>query len=258
LHRAVEDSAVLSYGVDARADPRRFRQHGFVVVDGFLGDGDCARLLRRVGAYRDGRSLPLIRRNFPGRALEYMVIDGRAIARHLPELVRLYDTTADFARRTAAMDLAPLDNAAATVNVNLTPPGGEYRWHYDRNAVTAILYLNRVEGGETEMVPDFRLHLGRFKHTALQRRLDRWVQLRWVRRLARRREIRVAPCPGRLLLMRGDRCLHSVRPVGGETDRVNVVMAFDRPGARFAVEEDLDPYLYDSGSDPDFDPNYRR
>lgn len=37
------------------------------------------------------------------------------------------------------------------------PPGGEYRWHYDRNAVTAILYLNEVPGGETEIFPNFRL-----------------------------------------------------------------------------------------------------
>jgi hypothetical protein len=40
---------------------------------------------------------------------------------------------------------------------NITPPGGEYRWHYDRNAATAILYLNEVPGGETEMFPNYRL-----------------------------------------------------------------------------------------------------
>jgi hypothetical protein len=49
----------------------------------------------------------------------------------------------------------------------------QYRWHYDRNAVTGILYLNEVSGGETEMYSGCRIYLGRYKDTIAQRWLDK-------------------------------------------------------------------------------------
>ena len=52
--------------------------------------------------------------------------------------------------------MAPIEDAVAARNINVTPPGGEYRWHYDRNAVTAIIYLNEVPGGETEIFANYR------------------------------------------------------------------------------------------------------
>jgi hypothetical protein len=136
--------------------------------------------------------------------------------------------------------------------VNLTPAGGEYRWHYDRNAVTAILFLNAVEGGETEMYPNFRIRLPRWKDSWIQRALDRMLRL--FLRVARL--VVVAPAPGRMIIMRGDRCLHSVRRVV-QGERINVIMTFDVPGSRFRAAENLDPYLYSNRATPDFDPNYR-
>ena len=116
--------------------------------------------------------------------------------------------------------LQPLSNQTACLNVNFTPAGGEYRWHYDRNAVTAILFLNSVDGGQTEMFPHFRVHLGRWKDTRLQLALDRTL-----RHLARFvRPVVVDPAPGRMILMRGDSCLHSVREVRGKVDRISVEM----------------------------------
>ncbi len=233
------------------------RTSGIELVDGYLRPAECGELLGQIEEYRRTYQIPAIHREQPGRSLRYLVIDGDRIHEAFPAIAGIYEAVGEVARRLSGMDLAPLRNRAASVNVNVTQPGGAYRWHYDRNAVTAILYLNEVAGGETEMYPNYRICLGRWKHTRPQRWLDAVLQSNCLMRIfARKAEI--SPLAGRLLVMRGDRCLHSVRPVEqGSADRINIIMTFDVPDARFPVQKDLDPYLYSRQPAPTFDPNYR-
>ena len=142
------------------------------------------------------------------------------------------------------------------MNVNITPPGGSYRWHYDRCPVTAMLYLNTVSGGEIEFYPNSRLPCGPFEGTAFQRCLDAVTASRCVRTLTRRRRVAVPPVPGRLLVLRGDHCLHSVSEVGDGSDRINLVVSYTTPGAERALP-DLDSYLYSDAPFARPDPNYR-
>jgi hypothetical protein len=230
---------------------------GIELVDGYLSAEKCRELLGQIEEYRGAQPIPAIHREQPGRSLRYRVIDGDRIHDAFPAIVRIYEEVGEAVRRMSGLDLAPLRNRAASVNVNVTEPGGEYRWHYDRNAVTAILYLNEVAGGETEMYPNYRICLGRWRHTRAQRWIDTVLRNSWsMRMFARKTEI--PPRAGRLLAMRGDRCLHSVRPVDqGSADRVNIIMTFDVPDAHFPVQQDLDPYLYSRQPGPAFDPNYR-
>lgn len=114
-------------------------------------------------------------------------------------------------------------------NINITPPGGEYRWHYDRNAVTAILYLNEVPGGETEIFPNFRLVLRGKRYWRSQQRLDDLLRLRPVRHLFGHRTL-VMPHRGTLVIMRGDIALHCVREVLGTENRIAVILAYDLSG----------------------------
>jgi hypothetical protein len=142
------------------------------------------------------------------------------------------------------------------VNVNITPAGGSYRWHYDRNAVTAVLYLNEVNGGEIEAYPNYRLLFKDLKSPRLQSLFDRFLQLSLCLRLFGKKRT-IPPKPGLLVLMRGDRCLHSVRPVSGDRERICIVMSFDSPDASFAQETALDSYLYSSQNySKKGDPNY--
>lgn len=64
------------------------------------------------------------------------------------------------------------------------------------------------------------------------------------------------PRAGMMLIMRGDKCLHSVTPVSGTQERINVVMSYDKPGAQFSVEKGLDSYLYTTQKQVASDPNY--
>jgi hypothetical protein len=224
------------------------------LLDHYLDPAACEAHLEAVRAECARAPAPLVERPQPGRALRYRVLDGERVHAALPGLEALYGRVGQTVRERFGDTMVPLGDRRVRLNVNLTPPGGEYRWHYDRNAVTAILYLNAVQGGETEAYADYRLYLGR-RPSRLQAGLDRLLRwgpvLRWAGRLER-----VAPQPGRLLLMRGERCLHSVRAVEGDQDRINVIMCFDRAGARYAQASHLDPYLYTQQAAPDFDPNY--
>lgn len=233
----------------------KFAKH-LQLIAGYLSGAECQRLLGSVCEFQALHALPLIHREVAGRSLHYFVIDGDSVLESFPEVVSVYRQVEQVVKNHFGSQLTPLRNRAASVNVNITPPGGEYRWHYDRNAVTAILYLNTVVGGETEMYPGYRIHLGKWKNSRAQRWVDRLLQSGPLLKISRRRTL-ISPAQGLLLIMRGDRCLHSVRRVEGSADRINVIMTFDMLQARFAVEENLDPYLYSKKAEPSFDPNYR-
>jgi hypothetical protein len=215
------------------------------IVPEFLPLADCARLSDAIARHRAVREAPLVERREDRRPLRYRVLDGEAVHAHLPELEDLARSVQARVRGGGWGEVAPIANRRVAVNVNVTEPGGAYRWHYDRNAVTAILYLNAVGGGETECYPGYRLRLRSPALAGLQRACDAIVQ-RALFALRVRPPTVVAPVPGTLVIMRGDRCLHSVRETRGPADRVAVVMAFDAPGARYAGEPELDRYLYSS------------
>ena len=231
--------------------------NGFVLVDNFLDPKDCAKLLGQIGHYRQHNGLAEISRPMKDRSLRYSVIDGERIRADLPSVWNLYQGAANqFVNELAGVPLEPLQNVKAGVNVNVMSPGrSEYRWHYDRTAVTAILYLNQVEGGETELYPNYRILLNGKQHSRLQLTLDRSLQPRGVRRLFGTKQV-VEPHPGRLVVMRGNRCWHSVRGVQGSEDRINIILAYDAPDAQFGMEVGLDSYLYTDETPDTKDPNY--
>jgi hypothetical protein len=184
-------------------------------------------------------------------------MDGSVIRQFCPALVDLTERIGEVVRNTTGLELVPMNNGTANLNVNITPPSGEYRWHYDRNIVTAILYLNSVAGGETEIYPNYRVHLGRWSATRLQRILDGFLRLSAMRQAFGKGEI-IAPRAGLLVIMLGSRSLHSVRRVEGSEDRISVVMSFDDPRMCSAQLTDLDEYLYSREPVRSSDPNYRK
>jgi hypothetical protein len=226
------------------------------VVDDYLPAAQCEKILASISAYRRTHELPLIERVVRGRSLRYRVIDGNTITQSLCELDELYRRTAHLIGQWSGYELTPIVDQVAAINVNITPPGGEYRWHYDRNEVTAIVYLNEVDGGETEIYANHRILLPPSLRAA-QSRLDAIVGTRAVLSLAGTKSV-VRPRPGRLVVMRGDRCLHSVCPVEGTRERINICMAYDRVGGRVRPHRALDTYLYTEQTVGGRDPNYQR
>jgi hypothetical protein len=239
--------------------PSPFELAGYVVTDEFLSADDCRRLLGQIDDYRSTTDLPEIHRATRGRDLRYLVIDGHQIRERLPGIWDLYTgSVRDRMSAVAGEDMFPLENLRAGVNVNVMQPGNsEYRWHYDRTPVTAVLYLNEVEGGATELYPNMRVLLRDQRHARTQRVLDRLVSAKMVRG-ARSTKVVVAPRARRLVAMAGNRCWHSVAGVRGSDDRINIILAYDRKDATFAAEQGLDSYLYTNDRKAQKDPNYLR
>ncbi|HEX6718687.1 MAG TPA: 2OG-Fe(II) oxygenase [Pyrinomonadaceae bacterium] len=227
---------------------------GIYVVKEFIDSRMCERLLDSINRCRSKHKIPPIYRPANDRPLNYSVIDGHRISRDLPEILDLYNRVTSFIKEIDR-EIEPIKDARVACNVNITPSGGTYRYHYDRNAVTAILYLNETDGGETECYPNYRLDLFKDTHPVLQRQLDRLLQTEVCRRLSMK-ETLVRPETGKLLIMRGNRCLHSVLPVRGHRERVNVIMSYDYPGAHFNVADELNSYLYETTVVEAVDPNY--
>jgi hypothetical protein len=224
------------------------------VIDDYLPATQCEEILTSIGAYRLTHEPPLIDRAARGRSLRYRVIDGNTIMQRLAVLDELYLRTAHLIGQWSGYELAPIADRVAGINVNITPPGGEYRWHYDRNEVTAIVYLNEVDGGETEVYANHRILLPRVLRAA-QPRLDAVVGTRAALALVGTKSV-VRPRPGRLVVMQGDRCLHSVCPVEGAHERINICMAYDRVGSHTRPHRALDTYLYTEQAVAGRDPNY--
>ena len=228
---------------------------GCVVIEDFANRSLCAELLARVNDYRSRHALPVIERFNGELPLKYSVIDGDRIAEGFPDVLNVYERVTRLVKKLWDGEIEPLADRKVACNINITQPGGSYRYHYDRNAVTAILYLNATHGGETECYPNYRLSVSPAAHSNLQQKLDRVLQNRFVRSVAAT-QLLVRPRPGRLLIMQGNRCLHSVRPVLGSLDRINIVMSYDRPHARFDVDDNLNQYLYSAAETRVADPNY--
>lgn len=234
---------------------RNFSSSGLYLVDSYLSQDECSALLDSVALYRRDHIDVQVSRGRGARPLRYSVIDGVQVKEHLPEITRLYGRVNSLVNDVTGLSLMPLENERVGCNVNILGAGNTYRWHYDRNAVTAILYLNEVAGGETECYGNYRISLGNRRFSKLQKPLDQTLQLKFVRGVFGKRTV-VAPKTGRLLAMRGDRCLHSVQPVTGDAERINIIMSYDLPGANFAVDERLDGYLYSGDAARGSDPNY--
>jgi uncharacterized protein YlzI (FlbEa/FlbD family) len=228
---------------------------GYVVLPQYIDEAKCQFLLDAIKRHSRLHPPAEVKRTFRNRSLDYKVIDGLSIAEHLPELMELRDEIQSRVASLAHSQLMPITSARAAVNVNITSANGEYRWHYDRNEVTAILYLNEVQGGEIEMYPNYRILLLGGEKDWVQEKVDRILQQTWFRKLFGKL-VTLKPERGMLLIMRGVRTLHSVRPVNDKQDRICLVFAFDPPGRIFQRNKSLDQYLYSSQSWEKKDPNY--
>ena len=229
----------------------------FFIKEDFLGQQECENLLILIEDYRQNFQVTKIYRNIKPIPLNYSVIDGNAINERLPEIKKIYDTVNIIINNLTNQQFFPLKDIQVGCNVNITEKGGTYRWHYDRNAVTALLYLNEVDGGEIEFYPNYRIILPKAKFSRFQEFIDQIQQLSFIRSTFGKRIV-VKPKPGLLLIMCGDKCLHSVRPVTEARDRINIVMAYDLPNASFAIGDQLNTYLYSSKNISVSDPNYSK
>ncbi len=225
----------------------RFRRDGFLVIDSFLQEAECEAIRATVDELSGRDRLIKVDRVGRTSVSRFATINGTELERSIPRVAGAYAEVADFVRAIASDDLTPLENRAIGVSINVTSPGQQFAMHYDRNAVTAVIYLNSVEsGGQMEFYPKHRLFLGTRSNPFLKRLqhvLDVGTKTSLWKRLSGQRHL-VSPTAGRMLVFRGNRCLHGVRPVEGTVARYSLQLAYDLPAVSFARSETTDYYGY--------------
>jgi hypothetical protein len=138
----------------------------------------------------------------------------------------------------------PLDNRAIGISLNVTPPGGGFGTHHDRQAITIVLYLNDADGGALHVYPAFprwfrhklqghpapRMRAVR-RHAIKSLNMSPGFGAKAVHRLLFR-PVRINPRAGTVAAFTklSD---HRVDPVAPGSVRVGLVVAGDRPGVSF-------------------------
>lgn len=229
---------------------------GYQVIEDFFDPKECQQLLNAIDDFREHNEVLEIFRPVRKRNLHYFVIRGDQIENKLSSIYELYvGRVNDLVNELLGDELVPLSNLKAGVNVNILPPGDyEYRWHYDRAFITAIMYLNVVPGGATEMYPNNRLYLNN-KFMGLQKLVDWLVNIPFIRYFLCKK-VTIAPNVGRLAIMQANRCFHSVTSVGGQDDRINIILSYDYSDVEFPMDQGLDKYLYTQEEQDSSNPNY--
>lgn len=230
------------------AERERFVRDGVLVIDTFLTPPECVAIIAAVDELNERERLIRVDRVGRMSVSSFATINGAELEQAIPRVAELYSEVGKFVRETISEELVPLENRAIGLSINVTGPGQQFAMHYDRNAVTAVIYLNTVEqGGQMECYPRWsRLLLGSRANPYLKR-LQHLLDLTtksavWKWLSGQRRT--VSPQAGRMIVFRGNRCLHGVRPVGGTATRYSLQLAYDMPTTSFGRSETTDYYGY--------------
>lgn len=223
-----------------------FRENGYVLLSDFLPASDCAALVEAIEQYRKTKEIIKVDRESLIETKHFLTLNGSDVETYVPDAERLYRRVNQVVNSIASKEYVRLGNKAIGLSINIVPSGGVFSWHYDRNEITAVLYLNEVAGGDMELYPRYRLLMKRRSKGLgkwLQRVPDAIMRPSLVRRLSMRSKVAVSPKPGTLLIMEAIRCLHRVRPVvAGQ--RYSVQFAYDAENVSFDESSTKDYYGY--------------
>jgi hypothetical protein len=91
---------------------------------------------------------------------KFLTLNGEDREENVPAPVTLYAKMNEVINRISGKEYAAVGNKRIGLGINVTPAGGTFSWQHDRHEITAIRYLNEVEGGgELEFFPNNRLLL---------------------------------------------------------------------------------------------------
>jgi hypothetical protein len=190
-----------------------FFDRGYEVFDDLLSADHCAELAGKLKAAMERECIVV-----DNDGVNIKTRNGSTLVRELPEIEKIYlKIHATMAAHIA--DLLVLDDLPVAISANLLRQelGHSFRYHFDRNEYTAVLYLTDS--------PELPLCI----HPKI--RTDPAVgDSLWLYEKESRAPIRVDPSPGRLVCFHARTSLHGVissPDVPSTTDRISLQFAFD-------------------------------
>jgi hypothetical protein len=231
-------------GLDVAGRRERFVRDGYLVEPGCV-DPDVARGWCRRAKELLARAVDVVRAGED--RLLYSVLTGDVIREEMAELYAFYasdESRAWVAAVAGEPEIHVSSQLRSAINVNILRPADRYRWHFDANPYTALLYLSDHEpgGGELELYPNLRE--GRRDDPQWDRHVTS------AEHLASREKISIRPAAGTLVLIDGSVTYHRVAPVVGRSARLSAPLVY-LPQQDETRPEHLDDYLYRSTPWPD-------
>lgn len=212
-----------------------FKSHGYLIVDGFCSGNTCQRIREGINAYLLKKNAIEVNRT----GSSFITFNGKYIDENFPELAQLYDHQLLRELSQLSSNLATIIDRRIGLSINITPKFGKFEPHFDRHAMTAVLYINDdFFGGEMNFYPRIRglrnypsypSHRS-ITHRILDRAVRSKVYLKWLAR-----KIVFKPKAGTLLIFEGTRTYHQVQMVTAGSSRMTVQFGYDRPGASFDI-----------------------
>ena len=225
-----------------------FQKKGYVVIDDFLSASEIRQILDSIEAYRAaGREVLQVDQRSMVRKQIFKTITGDECEQHIALLGDLWrNRILELSKQLSGVDLLPINDTTIGLNCNITERSGVLSFHYDRNEVTGILYMQGCNGGALECYPHFRWLLPnryRWHMKQLQRVFDVLWRTPLALWLAKKRRELIAPKAGRLVIMRGPLALHRVQPVEEGPNRIAAVLCYDRPEVKWEKWNSKDNYV---------------
>jgi hypothetical protein len=182
----------------------------------------------------------------PGREVtRFYTKNGDALITACPEVAEIERGLLEWISDISGTAWVALDNRSIGISLNVTPPGGGFATHTDRNAITIVLFLNDADGGALHVYPAFPVLFGRELQGAMRSPWVHLLRLHAIKRLntsriplagaAHRllfRPVRINPKAGTVAAFTklSD---HRVDPVAPGSLRVALVVAGDQLGVSF-------------------------
>jgi len=225
-----------------------FNMKGYVVIDDFLSSSEIRQILDSIEAYQAaGREVVQVDQKSLIRTQIFKTIVGDDCEQHIALFRDLWrNRILELSKQLAGAHLLPLNDSAIGLNCNITERSGVLSFHYDRNEVTGVLYIQECRGGALECYPHFRFLLQnryRWHMKQLQRILDVLWRTPVALWLAKNRRELILPKAGRLVLMRGPLALHRVQAVEEGTNRIAGVFCYDGPNVKWEKWNSKDNYV---------------
>jgi hypothetical protein len=222
-HPIVNPKALYAAGVQ-----EQFKRHRIVVVPRSVSVDTCEAVLRSIKSSK----LIIVDEPQAREVTRFYTINGDRLIAACPEVVEIERCLLEWINYISGDSYISLDNRAIGISLNVTPPGGGFGTHLDRNAVTIVLYLNDADGGALHIYPPFPVGLRMLRRYAIK-----WLNLSHggiadaLHRLFLR-PVRVDPRVGTVAALTW-MSHHRVDPVAPGSLRFSLVVAADRPGISF-------------------------
>ncbi len=217
----------------------------FIVIKKFIDLEECEKINNYINNWDVKNEMISVDNNSLIAKQKFLTINGEDLERKIPAISKIEEKVFSLINLIYRNKLAPLENKVIGKSLNLTPPSGVLSWHYDRNLVTAIIYLNEINGGELEVYPNYRIrinnnHIGIIK--LIQKFFDAILRPKFIR-LVLGNKVKYQPETGSLVII-DSTCLHQVSAVREGPKRLALVLCYDYLGKKFDINNTRNYYGY--------------